>query len=113
MPRYHFLQLDVFTRRPFGGNQLAVFTDARGLTTEQMQSLAREMNFSETTFVLPPTLPEAVKKVRIFTPAMEMPMAGAPHRGHNRGAGAVRHGPACQWFTGAGIRDRRRAGGYR
>ncbi len=92
MPRYHFLQLDVFTRRPFGGNQLAVFTDARGLTTEQMQSLAREMNFSETTFVLPPTLPEAVKKVRIFTPAMEMPMAGHPTVGTT--AALVKYGMA-------------------
>lgn len=78
MPRYSFLQLDVFTRRPFGGNQLAVFTDARGLSSAQMQDLAREMNFSETTFVLPAQIPGAARKVRIFTPAMEMPMAGHP-----------------------------------
>src|SRR5512146_1270881 len=78
MPSYAFLQLDVFTRRPFGGNQLAVFTDARGLSTEQMQALAREMNFSETTFVLPPTMPQTARKVRIFTPAVELPMAGHP-----------------------------------
>jgi trans-2,3-dihydro-3-hydroxyanthranilate isomerase len=76
--RYHFLQADVFTDTPFGGNQLAVFTDARGLTTEEMQTLTREMNFSESTFVLPPEIPGAAKRVRIFTPAMEMPMAGHP-----------------------------------
>ena len=78
MKRYSFLQLDVFTDRPFGGNQLAVFTDARGLTTAEMQTLTREMNYSETTFVLPPDGPGAAKRVRIFTPAMEMPMAGHP-----------------------------------
>jgi trans-2,3-dihydro-3-hydroxyanthranilate isomerase len=75
---YSFLQLDVFTRRPFGGNQLAVFTDARGLNTEQMQVLTREMNYSESTFVLPAEVPGCAKKVRIFTPGMEMPMAGHP-----------------------------------
>lgn len=78
MNRYAFLQVDVFTRQPFGGNQLAVFTDGGGLRTEQMQILAREMNFSETTFVLPPETPGGHKKVRIFTPAIEMPMAGHP-----------------------------------
>jgi trans-2,3-dihydro-3-hydroxyanthranilate isomerase len=78
MNRYKFLQLDVFTNRPFGGNQLAVFTDARGLSGAQMQDLAREMNFSETTFVLPAEIPGAARKVRIFTPSIEMPMAGHP-----------------------------------
>ena len=78
MPAYRFVQVDVFTDRPFGGNQLAVFTDARGLSAEQMQALAREMNFSETTFVLPPELPGAVRRVRIFTPTVEMPFAGHP-----------------------------------
>jgi trans-2,3-dihydro-3-hydroxyanthranilate isomerase len=78
MYRYHFLQLDVFTRRPFGGNQLAVFPDARGLTTEQMQELTREMNFSESSFVFPPEAPGTDKRVRIFTPAVEMPVAGHP-----------------------------------
>jgi len=78
MNRYTFLQVDVFTRRPFGGNQLAVFTDGRGLDSEQMQMLAREMNFSETTFLLPPETPEGHKRVRIFTPAIEMAMAGHP-----------------------------------
>jgi trans-2,3-dihydro-3-hydroxyanthranilate isomerase len=78
MPAYRFVQVDVFTDRPFGGNQLAVFTDARGLSTEQMQALAREMNFSESTFVLPPEAPGAVRRVRIFTPTLEMPFAGHP-----------------------------------
>ncbi len=78
MKTCHFLQVDVFTRRPFGGNPLAVFPDAEGLTSEEMQSLAVEMNLSETTFVLPPTTPQADFKVRIFTPAKEIPFAGHP-----------------------------------
>lgn len=78
MASYRFVQVDVFTDRPFGGNQLAVFTDARGLSAEQMLTLAREMNYSETTFVLPPEMPGAVWRVRIFTPAEEMPFAGHP-----------------------------------
>jgi trans-2,3-dihydro-3-hydroxyanthranilate isomerase len=76
--RHHFVQADVFTNVPFGGNQLAVFTDARGLTTAEMQTLTREMAFSECTFVLPPEAPGAVKRVRIFTPGTELPMAGHP-----------------------------------
>lgn len=76
--RYAFAQLDVFTDRAFGGNQLAVFTDARGLTTTEMQTLTREMNFSESTFVFPAETPDTAARVRIFTPAIEMPMAGHP-----------------------------------
>jgi trans-2,3-dihydro-3-hydroxyanthranilate isomerase len=78
MNSYRFLQVDVFSDRPFGGNPLAVFPDAAGLTTPQMQQLALEMNLSEITFVLPPTLPEADFRVRIFTPAKEIPFAGHP-----------------------------------
>lgn len=78
MPKYHFIQADVFTDKAFGGNQLAVFTDARGLTAEQMQTLTREMNYSESTFVLPPETPGTDKRVRIFSPAIEMPVAGHP-----------------------------------
>jgi len=78
MKEYRFIQVDVFTDRPFGGNPLAVFPDAGGLTTEEMQCLAREMNLSETTFVLPPQAPGADFKVRIFTPARELPFAGHP-----------------------------------
>ena len=78
MKEYRFIQVDVFTDVPFGGNPLAVFPEAEGLTTEDMHRLAREMNLSETTFVLPPQAPEADFKVRIFTPAAEMPFAGHP-----------------------------------
>lgn len=75
---YRFIQVDVFTDRPFGGNPLAVFPDAEGLSSEEMQQLAREMNLSETTFVLPPQAPGADFKVRIFTPTKELPFAGHP-----------------------------------
>jgi trans-2,3-dihydro-3-hydroxyanthranilate isomerase len=78
MKEYRFVQVDVFTDKPFGGNPLAVFPDAEGLTSEEMQCLAREMNLSETTFVLPPQAPGADFKVRIFTPATELPFAGHP-----------------------------------
>ena len=78
MREYRFLQVDVFTDRPFGGNPLAVFPDAQGLSTGEMQALAREMNLSETTFVLPREAPGADFKVRIFTPAKELPFAGHP-----------------------------------
>ena len=72
-----YLVVDVFTDVPLEGNQLGVFTDARGLTSEQMQRLARELNFSETVFVLPSTT-ECDARVRIFTPAAELPFAGHP-----------------------------------
>jgi trans-2,3-dihydro-3-hydroxyanthranilate isomerase len=79
MPRsYRYLQFDVFTDRLFGGNQLAVFLDGRGLTTETMQAVAREMNFSETTFVLPPERTDTDVRMRIFTPGSELPIAGHP-----------------------------------
>jgi len=78
MREYRFIQVDVFTDRPFGGNPLAVFPQAEGLTTEEMQQLAREMNLSETTFVLPSQAPGADFRVRIFTPAKELPFAGHP-----------------------------------
>ncbi len=78
---YEFVTVDVFTDRRFGGNPLAVFPDARGLTTEQMQALAMEFNLSETTFVLPPENPQHHAKVRIFTPRAELPFAGHPNVG--------------------------------
>ena len=77
MPDFRYVVADVFTDTPLTGNQLAVFTDARELDTETMQSLAREMNFSETIFVLPPENDGHVK-IRIFTPARELPFAGHP-----------------------------------
>jgi len=78
MRSYRFIQVDVFTERPFGGNPLAVFPDAEGLSAEEMQQLAKEMNLSESTFVLPSRAPGADFKVRIFTPARELPFAGHP-----------------------------------
>lgn len=78
MRQYRLIHVDVFTRTRFGGNQLAVFPNAEGLSDDEMQAIAREMNFSETTFVLPPTDPTADAKVRIFTPGRELPFAGHP-----------------------------------
>jgi trans-2,3-dihydro-3-hydroxyanthranilate isomerase len=76
--QYDFLQLDVFTDRVFSGNPLAVFPEAEGLTDEEMQKIAREMNLSETVFVLPPRDDVSLKRLRIFTPMIELPMAGHP-----------------------------------
>jgi trans-2,3-dihydro-3-hydroxyanthranilate isomerase len=76
--RYRFYTADVFTDRPFGGNQLAVIPDARGLTQAQMQSVTREFNYAESTFVLPPENPANTRRVRIFTPRNEIPFAGHP-----------------------------------
>lgn len=76
-----FQQVDVFTDRPFAGNPLCVVPQATGLSSEQMQAIAREMNLSETTFVLPPTDPQATYWMRIFTPAKEIPFAGHPSIG--------------------------------
>ena len=73
-----FYQADVFTGLPFGGNPVAVFPDAQGLTHVQLQQIAREMNLSETVFVLPPTDKAAVIRHRIFTPTQEIPFAGHP-----------------------------------
>jgi trans-2,3-dihydro-3-hydroxyanthranilate isomerase len=73
-----YLQYDVFTREPLSGNQLAVFTDAGGLSTGQMQRIAREMNFSESTFILPAESDDTDIRMRIFTPYVEMPAAGHP-----------------------------------
>jgi trans-2,3-dihydro-3-hydroxyanthranilate isomerase len=78
MRRLHYQLVDVFTNERFGGNPLAVFTNGRGLTTETMQRIAKELNLSEVTFVLPPDDPANDWKVRIFTPAVELPMAGHP-----------------------------------
>jgi trans-2,3-dihydro-3-hydroxyanthranilate isomerase len=73
-----FYQADVFTSQPFGGNPVAVFPDADGLTDDELQQIAREMNLSETVFVFPPTDPAAVARLRIFTPTQEIPFAGHP-----------------------------------
>jgi trans-2,3-dihydro-3-hydroxyanthranilate isomerase len=73
-----FYQADVFTDQPFGGNPVAVIPDAQGLTDRELQQIAREMNLSESVFVLPPTDQAAVAKIRIFTPTQEIPFAGHP-----------------------------------
>jgi trans-2,3-dihydro-3-hydroxyanthranilate isomerase len=83
--RYRFRQVDVFTDRPFAGNPLAVFPEAEGLSDSEMQAIAREMNLSETTFVLPVTAVGAAEgatyRMRIFTPGVELPFAGHPSVG--------------------------------
>ncbi|MDQ3323791.1 MAG: PhzF family phenazine biosynthesis protein [Acidobacteriota bacterium] len=76
MRKYTFYQLDVFTEKAFCGNPLAVFTEAENLSVEEMQAIAREMNLSETVFVLPSET--AVRRLRIFTPKQELPLAGHP-----------------------------------
>ncbi len=81
MRTYPFVTVDVFTDRRFGGNPLAVFPDATGMTDAEMQSLAAEFNLSETTFVLPPEDPAHTARVRIFTRTREMPFAGHPNVG--------------------------------
>jgi trans-2,3-dihydro-3-hydroxyanthranilate isomerase len=75
---YRYRLVDVFTETPLEGNPLAVFPDASGLDDATMQKIAKEMNLSETTFVLPPTRPNCAARVRIFTPTMEMVFAGHP-----------------------------------
>jgi PhzF family phenazine biosynthesis protein len=79
--RRPFLQVDVFTERPYFGNPVAVVLDAAGLGEEEMQRFANWTNLSETTFVLPPTQPDADYRVRIFTPQRELPFAGHPTLG--------------------------------
>ena len=79
--KVQFQTVDVFTDRQFGGNPLAVISDARGLSDAQMQAIANEFNLAETTFVLPPDDPANTARVRIFTPRAEMPFAGHPNVG--------------------------------
>jgi trans-2,3-dihydro-3-hydroxyanthranilate isomerase len=78
MRKLHYHLVDVFTDKIFGGNQLAVLTNGRGISSELMQSIAKEFNLSETTFVLPPKDAGNDYHVRIFTPGSELPMAGHP-----------------------------------
>ena len=76
MRNYQFYQLDVFTKNKFEGNPLAVFPEAEGISEQEMQKIANEMNLSETVFVLPSE--KALKRLRIFTPKRELPLAGHP-----------------------------------
>src|SRR5688572_31465116 len=102
MPIVRYVIADVFTDRPFAGNQLAVFTDARALDAATMQALAREMNFSESTFVLPPQQ-GGHARIRIFTPARELPFAGHPTLGTAIVLGLSIGLDGIRLETGAGI----------
>jgi trans-2,3-dihydro-3-hydroxyanthranilate isomerase len=102
MPVVRYVIADVFTDRPFAGNQLAVFTDARALNPATMQALAREMNFSESTFVLPPEQ-GGHARIRIFTPVREIPFAGHPTLGTAVVLGLSTGLDAIRLETGRGI----------
>jgi len=99
---FRYVIADVFTDRPLAGNQLAVFTDARGLEDDEMQSLAREMNFSESVFVLPPE-GEGHARMRIFTPTDELPFAGHPTLGCAFVLAGPLQLPEIRLETGAGV----------
>ena len=103
MPRLRYVVADVFTDRPLTGNQLAVFTDGRDLDDETMQALAREMNFSETVFVVPPTAADADVRIRIFTPNVELPFAGHPTLGSAFVLGGPLQRVVIRLETGAGV----------
>ena len=78
MAKFRYLTADVFTDTAFGGNQLAVFPDARGIPEHRLMDVTREFNYSETSFVYPPDDPAHTRRVRIFTPGAEVPFAGHP-----------------------------------
>lgn len=103
MRRFRYVVCDVFTDVPLAGNQLAVFTDARDLDTPTMQALAKEMNFSESVFVLPPSTADADVRIRIFTPANELPFAGHPTLGAAFVLGAPLSKIVIRLETGAGV----------
>src|SRR5579862_735264 len=103
MRRFRYVVCDVFTDVPLTGNQLAVFTDARDLDPATMQDLAREMSFSETAFVLPPTVEDADVRIRIFTPARELPFAGHPTLGSAFVLGGPLQKVVIRLETGAGV----------
>jgi trans-2,3-dihydro-3-hydroxyanthranilate isomerase len=86
MPRFSFVTVDVFTDRRFGGNPLAVFPDARGMSDRDMQALAAEFNLSETTFVLPPADPANTARVRIFNRPQRDAVRRPSQRRHRLGA---------------------------
>jgi trans-2,3-dihydro-3-hydroxyanthranilate isomerase len=100
---FRYVVCDVFTDVPLAGNQLAVFTDARDLDPLTMQALAREMNFAETVFVLPPSNAEADVRIRIFTPALELPVAGHPTLGTAFVLGGPLSKIVIRLETGAGV----------
>jgi len=102
VPTLRYVFVDVFTDRAFAGNQLAVFTDARGLDAETMQTLAFEIGFSETTFVLPAET-GGTARVRIFTPRAELPFAGHPILGTAWVLAAPLQSAVVELETGSGI----------
>jgi trans-2,3-dihydro-3-hydroxyanthranilate isomerase len=102
VPTHRYVVVDVFTDTPLAGNQLAVFTDARGLDGDRMQALAREMNFSETVFVLPAE-GDGHARMRIFTPSVEIPFAGHPTLGTAFVLGAPLQLDGIRLETGAGV----------
>src|SRR5438876_8012443 len=97
-----YVVADVFTETPLSGNQLAVFTDGRGVDNGMMQRLARELNFSETVFVLPPEK-GGHARIRIFTPALELPFAGHPVLGSAFVLGAPLQLAEILLETGSGV----------
>ena len=103
MRRFRYVIADVFTDEPLAGNQLAVFTDGRDLSEVVMQAIAREMNLSETVFVLPATTDEADVRIRIFTPSLELPFAGHPTLGSAFVLGGPLQKIVIRLETGAGI----------
>lgn len=116
MPRTRsFMQVDVFSTSPYSGNPVAVVLDGTDLSDEEMQGLARWTNLSETTFVLPPTVPEADYRLRIFTPGGELPFAGHPTLGSARawldGGGTPRDDERIVQECGAGLVAVRRGEG--
>ncbi len=102
MPTYRYVVADVFTDRPLAGNQLAVFTDAREIPEEQLQPLAREMNFSETVFVYRP-LGDGHARIRIFTPVDELQFAGHPVLGTAFVLAGPLQLPEIRLETGVGV----------
>ncbi len=103
MRRFRYVVCDVFTDTALAGNQLAVFTDARDLDPLTMQALAREMNFSESVFVLPPQADDADVRIRIFTPGTELPFAGHPTLGSAFVLGGPLQKIVIRLETGAGV----------
>jgi trans-2,3-dihydro-3-hydroxyanthranilate isomerase len=103
MRELRYVVADVFTDVPLSGNQLAVFTDARDLDPLTMQALAKEMNFAETVFVLPPQAEDADVRIRIFTPWNELPFAGHPTLGTAFVLGGPLQKIVIRLETGAGV----------
>lgn len=101
-----YVTVDVFTDERFAGNQLAVMSDARGLSDRQMQAIATEFGYSEATFVLPPRDPANTAEVRIFTPTTEIPFAGHPNVGTAFVLGGQRKSSAARPVKSCGSRKR-------